>query len=292
MDGALAPARWLRLAHGEIAYRQAGAGPALLLLHGWAASSRYWFATQAALADIRTSYALDLPGFGESPPLDTPGTIGRLAELAIEFADTLGLAQFDINGHSFGAAVAAELARRWPERVRTLTISSLGVRRSPAERALIGLAQLPAGLALPLWQPWVNFGRPWLRAWRPVAAHLLGTPPIPRLLASWYLDQLPDDSWMLREGIADLLSMDFGAHLACVASIGDPGFTAALRVIRAPVLVVGGDRDRVASPDDLRAAAELVAGGRAAVLERCGHVPMIEQPAAYHAALRSFLLGT
>ena len=284
----LAPVRRARLSYGELAYRQAGDGPPLLLLHGWSASSRYWYTTQAQLADMRTCVAPDLPGFGASPPLAEPGRIMRLAELMIELADALGLDTFDLNGHSFGGAVALVLAARWPDRVRRLVVTSFGVRRSPLERALLGATYAPANFALQLGLPWLNMWRPALRQLRPFTAQVLATPPLPSLLAGWYLDRVPSDPQLLREGVADLVEMDVGAHLACLASVGDPALQAALPTVVAPALFVGGERDRVVPADDLRAAAEL-ARGQALLLPGCGHVPMIEQPAAYHAALREFL---
>ena len=52
---------------------------------------------------------------------------------------------------------------------------------------------------------------------------------------------------------------------------------------------MGGTNDRVVPADDLRAAAEMTRARRVLVIEQCGHVPMIEQPDTYHAALREFL---
>jgi pimeloyl-ACP methyl ester carboxylesterase len=291
LDTAIPPAQRLRLRHGEIVYRQAGSGPPLLLLHGWGASSRYWFSTQAQLSDIRTCYALDLPGFGESAPLRASGSVERLAEVVLEAADALGLGQLDLNGHSFGAWVAVYLAARWPARIRSLVVTALGVRRSLVERAMLGLAHGPADLTVRLAQPWINAWRPWLGSCKPLTELVLGAPPVARLLAGWYLDRIPADRRLLREGIADLVRMDLGAHLACVASVGAPALVDALQSIRVPALFIGGDHDRVAPPDDLGMAAELAPGSQTVLLEHCGHVPMIEQPVAYQTALRTFLLG-
>jgi pimeloyl-ACP methyl ester carboxylesterase len=102
----------------------------------------------------------------------------------------------------------------------------------------------------------VRLWQPWASQLQPLTAALLRTPPIPQI----------------------------------AASIGDPALAAALSTVEAPALFVGGAADRVAPPDDLWAAAEMAARGRAVILERCGHVPMIERPAAYHQALRAFLL--
>lgn len=285
----LAPLQRAQLAHSEICYRQSGDGPPLLLIHGWGASSRYWYGTQAHLAGRHTSYAIDMPGFGASPALAQPGGVARLAELAIEFADALGIGQFDLNGHSFGGAVAVYIAAHWPARVRRLVVTAFGVQRSALARACLGLAHAPATLALQFGQPLIDLWRPFQSQLRPVAEMLMSTPPIPDLLASWYLERAPEDRRLLREGIADLLDMDVGAHLASAISISDPSLAEALQTLSAPALFVGGTNDRVVPADDLRAAAEMARARRVLVIEQCGHVPMIEQPDTYHAALREFL---
>jgi pimeloyl-ACP methyl ester carboxylesterase len=104
------------------------------------------------------------------------------------------------------------------------------------------------------------------------------------------MERAPDDPEVLREGIADMLRMDLRAHLACIASIGDPAVTHALGSIRAPTLLVGGRQDRVVPPSDVAAAHDLAPNSRLAWLENCGHMPTIERPLAYHQALRDFLL--
>lgn len=129
--------------------------------------------------------------------------------------------------------------------------------------------------------------RPALRQLRPFTAQLLATPPLPSLLAGWYLDRVPSDPQLLREGVADLVEMDVGAHLACLASVGDPALQAALPTVVAPALFVGGERDRVVPPTTYAPPLSWRAA-RALLLPGCGHVPT-EQPAAYHAALRELL---
>jgi len=289
-DNGLPEARQLCLAHELLCYRRAGSGPPLLLLHGWGASARYWFGTLAAMADARTCYAIDLPGFGHSPPLASPPSLARLAELIVECADALDIARFDLNGHSFGGAVAAQLAARWPARVRKLVLTSFGTHPTALERALLEGARHPLGLAIRMWSPWLGVWRPWLDLWRPSATALLNGSLLPQLMAAWFIERQPADPQLLREGMADLLRMDLGAHLACIASVGDPALAEALGAIRAPTLLVGGRRDRATPPAALAAAHELLPNCRLAWLEECGHVPMIECPESYHQAVRDFLL--
>lgn len=283
------PVQHVHVNGNSLAYRQGGNGPPLLLLHGWGASSRYWLGTLARLGATHRCYAPDLPGFGDSPPLSSAAGISQLASLIGAFADGLGLEQFDLNGHSFGASVAICMAAQQPARVRRLVVTSFGVRPNAFERAWLGMAQSQASLALAASQPLVALARPVLGPLGALAAQTLGTSPFAAALAAWYVARLPNDPALLQAGSDDMARMDIGAHLACVASIGDPALPAALRAVQAPTLFIGGDRDRVASPAELRAASALVPGSTGVVLAKCGHLPMIEQEAAYHAAIGAFL---
>jgi pimeloyl-ACP methyl ester carboxylesterase len=284
------PSERLQMGRGFISYRRMGEGPPLLLLHGWGASSRYWLSTLPALADVRTGYAIDLPGFGESPAFRGTTSIPRLAAAVLAFADTLGLAQFDLNGHSFGASVAVYLAANYPDRVRRLGLTAFGIWQAGLTRTLLSLVQRPVEFVAGLWQPWLGLAQPLLNLWRPWAIAALSVPPIPQVLTRWFLEHPPEDENLLHEGIADMVQMDVRAHIAAVASVGAAEVLQALVAVQAPALVIGGRRDKVTPPDEMAAAAKMIPESRLVLLDHCGHVPMFEQPAAYHRALRAFLL--
>jgi pimeloyl-ACP methyl ester carboxylesterase len=59
--------------------------------------------------------------------------------------------------------------------------------------------------------------------------------------------------------------------------------------VRAPVLVIVGAQDAIAGVGPVAAVADLFPHGRAAVIERCGHMPWVEQPGAFRQALDPFL---
>ncbi|MEI7771260.1 MAG: alpha/beta fold hydrolase, partial [Chloroflexales bacterium] len=59
--------QYIDLPTGRLAYRAGGDGPPLLLIHGWGGSSRHWLGAFVTLAEDHTVYAIDLPGYGESP---------------------------------------------------------------------------------------------------------------------------------------------------------------------------------------------------------------------------------
>jgi pimeloyl-ACP methyl ester carboxylesterase len=89
-----------------------GAGKPLLLLHGLGGSWRSWTPIITALAAERNVIAVDLPGFGETPPLTGEVSIATLADAVTGFIDELGLRGIDVAGSSMGDRLVLELARR------------------------------------------------------------------------------------------------------------------------------------------------------------------------------------
>lgn len=259
---------------GPVFYREANSGPRppLLLLHGWGGSSRYWRTTLAALGTERRILAPDLPGFGESPPLRGPATAERLAELVIAFADAMGLVQFDLNGHSFCASVAVYVAERYPQRVRRLVLTCMSTFRSEFERRMVD--QVHHVMAL-----WMALRRPWMGERRIIY----------RSAASRFFYRAPQDDAILRESFADFLKMDRRTALETAASAGEPHINQALQAVRCPTLVIGARQDKIMPPPGTPEVARLVPDSRLLWIEQCGHLPMVERPAEYHAALRAFL---
>jgi pimeloyl-ACP methyl ester carboxylesterase len=70
-----------------------------------------------------------------------------------------------------------------------------------------------------------------------------------------------------------------------------PNFSAVLRKITAPVLLLSGDRDPIMPVGGVAALAARLADARTVILEDCGHMPMIEWPDRFHQELRGFLVG-
>lgn len=264
----------LPLWDGPVFFREAGAGPRtpLLLLHGWGGSSRYWEATLAAFSGDRRVLAPDLPGFGASPPLAGPATASRLAELVVAFADAMGLAQFDLNGHSFCASVAVYIAARNPGRVRRLVLSCMSTFRDERERRMVEQVHHILGL-------WMALRRPWMAQWRGFY----------RAVGSRFFYRAPADDTILRDAVADFLRMDKRTALESAASSSDAAINPALGAVPCPSLVIGARQDQIMPPRGTPEVARLIPDSRLAWIERCGHLPMIERPDEYHAVLRAFL---
>jgi pimeloyl-ACP methyl ester carboxylesterase len=93
----------------------------LFCLHAIDASSRTFSRFLPELADVRSVYAPDLPGYGESDPSPTR-SIAEAATAIADLANDLRLRQIDLLGVHYGAGVALELAAARPELVRRLVL--------------------------------------------------------------------------------------------------------------------------------------------------------------------------
>jgi pimeloyl-ACP methyl ester carboxylesterase len=119
--------RFADLSHGQVHYREAGEGEALLLLHGSPGSSRQLLRLIARFAPSMRVIAPDTPGNGDSVPLASEApTIADLAVATLEFMDRKGLERARVYGTHTGAAIGAELALLAPKRVQSLVHDGIG----------------------------------------------------------------------------------------------------------------------------------------------------------------------
>jgi pimeloyl-ACP methyl ester carboxylesterase len=113
----------------KIFYREAGdpKNPALLLLHGFPASSFMFRELIQRLSDQFHLIAPDYPGFGysDAPPRETFGyTFDHLADVIEKFADRLGLTRYGLYMQDFGGPVGFRLATRRPDKISFLVVQN------------------------------------------------------------------------------------------------------------------------------------------------------------------------
>ncbi len=105
----------------SVAYRVAGAGPPVVLVHGLAGSGRWWGRNVGALARRFRVFVVDLPGFGGNRG-GAPFALAETPALLATWLDRLGLPRAAFVGHSMGGRVVAELAADAPDRVARLVL--------------------------------------------------------------------------------------------------------------------------------------------------------------------------
>lgn len=123
-----------------IAYEAHGSGsPTIVLVHGWSCDRTYWEEQMEALSVNNRVVALDLGGHGASGVNREHWTIESFGQDVASVADTLGLQEIILVGHSMGGDVILEAARHLPGRVRGLvwvdTYKQLGSPRTAQEVA-------------------------------------------------------------------------------------------------------------------------------------------------------------
>jgi pimeloyl-ACP methyl ester carboxylesterase len=103
----------------RLAYRQAGHGAALVLLHGFLCDSRCWKHQLAGLSDRFRVVAWDAPGAGSSSDPPEPFTTANYAHCLAAFLDTIGVERPHVLGLSWGGILAQEFYRLYPDRPRS-----------------------------------------------------------------------------------------------------------------------------------------------------------------------------
>ena len=262
-----------RPAVGLLAHRIDGEGEPLLLLNGIAMTLASWEPIAAPLAERFRVVRCDLRGQLLSPGTPPADLGGQVAEV-IALLDALGVGRAHLVATSFGGAVAALLAARHPERVRTLVTiaSAVGFTDSMAEEvarwhaaALTAVSSEDRSALSDVLEP-VVYSRAWLAAHRAERAQAREQTAL--LPERWFRD------------LADLLVTAGGASVA-----------ADLPAIRCPTLVIAAGEDRFIPRERCRAIAETIPGARFEVVEGAGHAVVVEQPEELVARIEAFLAG-
>lgn len=285
------PYKTITLSGHDILYRQHGSGPPLLLIHGWGGSSDYWINTLSVLADDYTCYAFELPGYGKAHPINTPASAEHLAELIVACADALGLSQFHLNGHSFGSAVVAYIAARYPQRVQRLILTCFGTYVTEAEQEAASRAYYVTDLSLTIWHPWLVFWSPFFRPWQQWMVDVNCATYVAHEFTRPAFHAMPDDDAFICEGYSQFMCMDYRTSLESMVSLSNPELRVALQSLSVPTLFIGANQDRMVMPSRVQGTAQLVPNHRLAWIDECGHLPMFEQPDVYHQIVRTFLRG-
>jgi pimeloyl-ACP methyl ester carboxylesterase len=274
----------VRTLHGKrVAFRRAGAGPTLVLIHGITNSSQSWEPAMRLLARDFDVIAPDLPGHGESDRQRGDHSLGGHACVMRDLLHVLGVERATVVGHSLGGGVAMQFAYQFPDMVERLVLvgsGGLGREVSP----LIRSAALPfAEQVLPLLT-----ARPLIEAGT-VVASLIGR-----------LGFKPGaDLAEVSRGVASLGDTERrAAFVRTVRSVISPlgqRVTATDRLYLAadlPTLIVWGDRDPIIPVEHGRAAHALLPSSRLEIFEGAGHFPQLDDPFRFAELVTEFVADT
>ncbi|HCE17274.1 MAG TPA: alpha/beta hydrolase [Anaerolinea thermolimosa] len=265
-------------------YTAGNSGPAVVLLHGGGADSAMlsWRLLIPHLSRDFRVYAPDWPGYGESDNLPGEYSFESLTAWLSDLMDQWGVRQASLVGVSMGGGGAIHFTLTHPERVQKLVlVDSYGFqRKAPFHR-------------LSYWMVRAS----WLMEWSWALTRRS------RWLTRWSLAQIFADARNISESLLDEV----------FAAVQNPsGQRAFLRFqqremlpdrvltcyldrvgeIRAPTLIIHGDRDRLVPLSDVKEAAQRMPAARLVVIENAGHWPMREQPEKFNRLVSAFLKNT
>lgn len=213
---------------------------------------RLWDLALPVIAEHHTTLRWDLPGHGASAPAAEAFSISDLADGVVALADSLGVDRFDYAGVSVGGAVALELARIYPDRVRSVVVvcsaAKIGDATTWAERAALV---------------------------RDKGTEVLVEGTIDRWFAPAFTVSQPEVVTRLM-GMVTATSGEAYAKLCEALSHFDARPT--LAAITVPLLVISGALDPATTPEQGAVIAATVPGARQIVIQDVSHQAVVEKP--------------
>ncbi len=269
--------RWLRVHGYQLHWLEAGHGPAVLLLHGFAGSSDDWEPTVTWLAGQGyRAIAVDALGFGRSEkPVNAPYGLELQSDLYVALLDALGIERASLVAHSMGGKYALATAIRHPRRVERLMLAATDGFVDPSPLTIVG--------------GWPVIGETilWLSAHPAVVRAFLAASfydPEPHLTAD-----LIERGKAAISGAANRRALTALSRRYAATDLALTGLRARLAELRLPVLLVWGAHDRVFSLQYAETARREIPGAQLVVFPRCGHFPHIEAARLFRGLLSGFL---
>ncbi len=246
--------RFAETRHGRIHYLEAGAGPALMLMHSNGASAYEYEFVIDELAKRYRVIAWDMPGQGDS---DTPPrffSAHDYADAIVSLMDSLGIRKASIGGSSVGGSIAVALGARHASRLERVFIIEYPIRTEK------------------VWaEGWARTEKTWTHTPQTleiVGPRLRAGKATPAFLDRWNIDRA-------KAGPKNCLNAMWAMRLHDVE--GD------FAALTAPAIVIYGSKGPAVAT---RAAMEkALPKAPVIVLEDCGHFPMIDDPGAFVAAI-------
>jgi pimeloyl-ACP methyl ester carboxylesterase len=270
----------IKLRGREVEYVELGTDheDAVVVIHGLGANWQTFLENIPFFAETHHVIGLDLPGFGRSEMPAEDISIPFFADIVDELCAATGIRAATVIGNSMGGFVGAELAIRHPERVEQLVLVSPAIlwqeqRRAKPLMAFARASELALGRLLVGRPPRAVRRRPRLRA----GVIALGGIRYPHLLSRELQQEL-------------LLTVQrTDGFLPSLLAFGNYPVREELPQIKCPVLVVWGTDDTLVGVKHADELVALMPEARKVIMERTGHVAMLERPDRFNRIVAEFM---
>lgn len=252
----------------SLSVTEVGSGAAIVFLHAFPLNARMWAPQLASLPDGWRGVAPDLRGFG--PAARTGAAARHVSDHAADvlaLVDALGAGPVVLCGLSMGGYIAFECWRRRPSIIRGLVMADTRAEADSDEARArrIKMQELAA---------------------RDGAVAVLDAM-LPGLLGATTQTENPHLAVQVRQWAQETMAEGVVDALEVLRT--RPDSRATLPTITCPTLVLVGAEDTLTPPDLARVIADGVAGATCVEIPRAGHLANVEQPAAFTAALTTWL---
>ena len=250
---------WVQVAGGQLHVRSVGSGPLVIFLHGWTLDWRIWL-PQMALLGVRMAMP-DRRGFGQST---APPSLMLERNDVLKIADHFGVENFALVGLSQGAAVALDIARSHPDRVKAM--------------CLVG-APLHHLVPQPADAPEID---------RAAFAKMVRAGRLSDMMAQWMRHPLTQVTSAGRKVLQHILA-DYDGRDQLVDQ-APFAFTAQdIASLSMPLLVMAGARDSDWRKQVARYIGSHVRNGQTEIIADAGHLANVDQAITVNRMLQNFL---
>lgn len=274
--------KFLELHGDRVAYRDAGDGEALLLIHGMAGSSATWRAVMPQLSKKYRVVAPDLLGHGQSAKPRGDYSLGAFAVLLRDLLDELGITRATVVGQSLGGGIAMQFGYQHPDYCERMVLIGSGGLGPDVGLTLRLLSAPGAELVLPIIAPQAVLN----------AGNRLG---------SWLTSvgiQSPrgTEMWSAYSSLSDRQTrQSFLRTLRSVVDYRGQAVSALSKLqvaAEVPIMAIWGDNDKIIPVDHAYAARAAREDSRLEVLPGIGHFPHVESPTEVADLIEDFIATT
>jgi pimeloyl-ACP methyl ester carboxylesterase len=245
----------------DIHYFTGGRGNPLIIVHGGSDGASAWVKNIAVLSKRYTIYVPDMPGFGSSQSLEGDYSIPDMVEFVNSFAQSIGLRNFYIMGHSVGGGIALQYTLKYPQKIRKLVLVS----------------SLCLGREIAWWIRLFSIPMLCLAMGKAVMSLFKGIKYVARFFGPWEMVEPVTKT-----------SVQIGSY---IASLTEQTIVLLnqLPFIMVPTLVMWGAKDPIVPFAQAYAAAELIPDCQVKVFNKSGHSVYREELNEFSSVLTGFL---
>ena len=248
----------------KIHYVEAGSGPTVILLHGLGGSSQAWQFNTGPLAEKFHVFVPDQIGFGKSDKPLVNYRIRTYVDFLDQFCKQLKIERASLVGNSMGGWIAAAFTAAFPDRVDKLVLVDAAGYAPPKDLDTRTFYSL----------------NPTTREGMKVLA------------AKVFYNKLFLTDAAIDQAIAARLAAGDGYTINSITESiirGEDFLDDTVKTIKQPTLIIWGRQDGLVSLSEGEHFNKDIAGSKLIVIDECGHVPPIEKPAEFNAAVIKFL---